>query len=47
MSSVLPVAGFAVIEPRDWADAIEKVSLVACAVAQGVVDSHRERDDRP
>lgn len=40
------MAGFAVIEPRDLADAIEKVSLVPSAVAQGVVDSHGERDDR-
>ncbi len=38
MTSTLPVAGFAVIEARDLADAIEKVSAVPCAVAHGVVE---------
>lgn len=38
MSSVLPIAGFAVIEATDLADAIEKVSRVPCAVAHGVVE---------
>ncbi len=38
MSSGLPVAGFAVIEAADLAEAIQKVSLVPCAVAHGVVD---------
>ena len=38
MSSALPVAGFAIIEAADLADAIEKVSLVPCAVAHGVVE---------
>ena len=38
MSSTLPIAGFAVIEAVDLAEAIEKVSGVPCAVAHGVVD---------
>ena len=38
MSSALPVAGFAVIEASDLAEAIEKVSGVPCAVAHGVVE---------
>jgi hypothetical protein len=38
MSSLLPVAGFAVIEAADLAEAIEKVSRVPCAVAHGVVE---------
>lgn len=38
MSSALPVAGFALIEAADLAEAIEKVSRVPCAVAHGVVE---------
>ena len=38
MSSTLPIAGFAVIEAADMAEAIEKISLVPCAVAHGVVE---------
>jgi len=38
MSSALPIAGFAVIEAADLADAIDKVSRVPCAVAHGVVE---------
>lgn len=38
MSSGLPVAGFAILEADDLADAIEKVSLAPCAVAHGVVE---------
>ena len=38
MSSDLPIAGFAVIEAADLADAIAKVSGVPCAVAHGVVE---------
>jgi hypothetical protein len=38
MVSTLPVAGFAVIEAADLADAIQKVSQVPCAVAHGVVE---------
>jgi hypothetical protein len=38
MISALPVAGFAVIEAADLAEAIEKVSKVPCAVAHGVVE---------
>jgi hypothetical protein len=38
MSSALPIAGFAVIEAGDLADAIEKVSRVPCAVAHGIVE---------
>jgi hypothetical protein len=38
MSSALPIAGFAVIEAADLAEAIQKVSQVPCAVAHGVVE---------
>ena len=38
MSSALPIAGFAILEAADLADAIEKVSRVPCAVAHGVVE---------
>jgi hypothetical protein len=38
MSSALPVAGFAIIEAADLAEAIKKVSHVPCAVAHGVVE---------
>ena len=38
MSSDLPVAGFAIIEAADLAEAIQKVSRVPCAVAHGVVE---------
>src|SRR5688572_16038919 len=38
MSSALPIAGFAVIEAADLAEAIEKVAGVPCAVAHGVVE---------
>lgn len=38
MSSALPVAGFAIIEATDMAEAIKKVSNVPCAVAHGVVE---------
>ena len=38
MSSDLPIAGFAVIEANDLADAINKVAGVPCAVAHGVVE---------
>ncbi|HEY1863461.1 MAG TPA: transcription initiation protein [Roseiarcus sp.] len=38
MSSALPVAGFAVIEATDLAEAIEIVSRSPCAVAHGVVE---------
>lgn len=38
MSAALPVAGFAIIEGADMAEAIEKVSGVPCAVAHGVVE---------
>jgi hypothetical protein len=38
MSSSLPIAGFAVIEAADLAEAIDKVSHVPCAVARGVVE---------
>ena len=38
MSSALPIAGFAVIEAADMAEAVEKVSRVPCAVAHGVVE---------
>ncbi|HEY9236282.1 MAG TPA: YciI family protein [Phenylobacterium sp.] len=38
MSSDLPIAGFAVIEAADLAEAIAKVSNVPCAVAHGVVE---------
>ena len=38
MSSDLPIAGFAVIEAADLAEAIQKASHVPCAVAHGVVE---------
>ncbi len=38
MSSTLPIAGFAVIDAADLAEAIEKISGVPCAVAHGVVE---------
>jgi hypothetical protein len=38
MKSELPVAGFAVIEAADLAEAIEIVSKTPCAVAYGVVE---------
>lgn len=38
MQSVLPIAGFAVIEAKDLQEAIELVSNAPCAVAHGVVE---------
>lgn len=38
MTSSLPVAGFAIIEAADLAEAIEIVSRTPCAVAHGVVE---------
>ena len=38
MSSSLPVAGFAVIEAANLAEAIDMVSQTPCAVAHGVVE---------
>jgi hypothetical protein len=38
MTAALPVAGFAVIEAADLAEAIEMVSGTPCAVAHGVVE---------
>ncbi len=38
MSSPLPVAGFAIIEASDLAEAIKLVSQTPCAVARGVVE---------
>ena len=38
MSSSLPVAGFAVIEAVDLAEAVKLVSQTPCAVAHGVVE---------
>jgi hypothetical protein len=38
MTSSLPVAGFAIIEATDLAEAIELVSRTPCAVAHGVVE---------
>ena len=38
MSSPFPIAGFALIEAADLAEAIDKVSRVPCAVAHGVVE---------
>ncbi|AMS43385.1 YciI family protein [Aminobacter aminovorans] len=38
MSSALPVAGFAIIEAADMAEAVKKMSGVPCAVAHGVVE---------
>lgn len=39
MSSALPIAGFALIEAADLAQAIKKVSHVPCVVAHGVVEA--------
>lgn len=38
MASGLPVAGFAVIEAADMAEAVDMVSRTPCAVAHGVVE---------
>jgi hypothetical protein len=38
LQSALPVAGFAIIEAADIAEAVEKVSQTPCAVAHGVVE---------
>ena len=38
MSSALPVAGFAIIEAADLAEAIAVVSKTPCVVARGVVE---------
>ncbi len=38
MMSSLPVAGFAIIEADDLAEAIDMVSRTPCAVAHGVVE---------
>jgi hypothetical protein len=38
MTSSMPVAGFAVIEAADLAEAIDMVSRTPCAVAHGVVE---------
>jgi hypothetical protein len=38
MSSALPLAGFAVIEAANLAEAIDMVSQTPCAVAHGVVE---------
>jgi hypothetical protein len=38
MASALPVAGFALIEAADLAEAVEMVSGTPCAVAHGVVE---------
>lgn len=38
MTTSLPVAGFAIIEAADMAEAIDLVSRVPCAVAHGVVE---------
>lgn len=38
MSSAMPIAGFAVIEATDLAEAIHMVSGSPCAVAHGVVE---------
>jgi hypothetical protein len=38
MSAALPIAGFAIIEAADVAEAVEKVSRAPCAVAHGVVE---------
>lgn len=38
MASTLPVAGFAIIEATDLAEAVDLVSRVPCAVAHGVVE---------
>jgi hypothetical protein len=38
MSSPLPVAGFAMLEADDLADAVRMVEKSPCAVAQGVIE---------
>jgi hypothetical protein len=38
LSSALPLAGFAVIEAADLAEAVKLVSQTPCAVAHGVVE---------
>ena len=38
MTSRLPIAGFAVIEAADMAEAVDMVSRTPCAVAHGVVE---------
>lgn len=38
MTSSLPVAGFAIFEAADLAEAIDMVSRTPCAVAHGVVE---------
>jgi hypothetical protein len=38
MRSLLPVAGFAVIEAGSMAEAVQLVSGTPCAVAHGVVE---------
>ena len=38
MSSILPIAGFAIIEAANLEEAIKKVSGVPCSVAHGVVE---------
>jgi hypothetical protein len=38
MTSSLPLAGFAIIEAANLAEAIEIVSRTPCAVAHGVVE---------
>jgi hypothetical protein len=38
MKSSLPVAGFAIIEAANLAEAMEMVSRSPCAVAHGVVE---------
>ena len=38
MSAALPVAGFAIIEAANLADAIQKISNSPCAVAHGVIE---------
>ncbi len=38
MSAPLPIAGFAIIEAADLAEAVELVSRSPCAVAHGVIE---------
>jgi hypothetical protein len=38
MTSSLPLAGFAIIQAANLAEAIDMVSRTPCAVAQGVVE---------
>lgn len=38
MSSPLPVAGFAIIEAADMAEAIQQVAKSPCAVAHGTIE---------